>query len=474
MAEMALKRPFTEADFTCPVCCDIFKDPVLLGCGHSLCKSCTQHYWAAKGSRECPLCRKICARNPPFNLSLKNLIQTFLDSRGPLEELCETHRERLCLFCLHDEQLVCLVCRESLEHKTHTCRPVSELAEERKRHFRKELSLLTRKEKMIQRARYEYNHQTEHISHQARHTENAIRENFRHLHQRLHDEEKAMLTALNEETAQKTKFVKDKIEKMKDDMASLSKLITELRNNLDIGDILFLQKFKDMMKRAQDMNQNPESDPVQYGLINTAKYLGNLKFTVWSKIRHTEISYSPVVLDPNTANSQLILSEDLTSLRDKDELEEEDGAGPQKTQLPANPERFDRFPCVLGSVGYSTGMHIWDVDVGDSTFWMLGVTTESVQRKGATSLPSDVWCIGWDSDTLSLKSPDESYIPLFGCEKPKRVRVKLDLDEKQLSFSDPLRVTPYYTFMTNFMENVFPFFCNLCSIFPLRIVPAIK
>lgn len=178
-----------------------------------------------------------------------------------------------------------------------------------------------------------------------------------------------------------------------------------------------------------------------------------------------------MVLDPNTANSQLVLSEDLTCVRDRDEQEEEDVDG---VQLPDNPERFDRCPCVLGSVGYSTGTHIWDVDVGDSTFWMLGVTTESVKRKGAKSLPSEVWCIGYDSDTLSLKAPRESCIPFLGCEKPKRVRVKLDFDEGQLSFVDPLSKTLYHTFTTSYTEKVFPFFCSLCSTSLLRILPVVK
>jgi len=156
-----------------------------------------------------------------------------------------------------------------------------------------------------------------------------------------------------------------------------------------------------------------------------------------------------------------------------DEFEEEDDAGVQRKQLPSNPERFNRFPCVLGSVGYTSGTHIWDVDVGDSTFWMLGVTTESVQRKGATSLPREVWCVGYDGNTLSLKAPQESCIPFLGCKKPKRVRVKLNLDKGRLSFTDPFSDTLYYTFTTDFMEKVFPFFCNMCSISPLRIVPVV-
>ncbi|XP_073703882.1 zinc-binding protein A33-like [Garra rufa] len=437
---MASKRPFPEEDFTCPVCCDIFSEPVLLQCGHSVCKGCIKQYWTIKGSRECPLCRKRSAtKNPPVNLALKNLSLAYLEYRGPLEEQCEVHRERLSLFCLHDEELMCVVCRESEQHRNHACRPVSEIAEGRK--------------------------------HQVCHTENIIKKDFKHLHQLLKDEEIAMLAALRKDWDQKTKLIKKKIEKMTELKFSLPTSIKELRDKMDSGDVQFLQSFKDMLERAQNMNQ--ETEPVKGGLIDTAKYLGNLKFKVWLKIRQS-LSPTPVVLDPNTANSQLILSEDLTCVRDRDEQEKEDVAGVQKNQLPDNPERFDRCPCVLGSVGYSSGTHIWDVDVGDSTFWMLGVTTESVKRKGTRSLSSEGWCIGYDGDMLSLKAPQESRIPFLGCEKPKRVRVKLDLDEGQLSFSDPLSKTQYHTFTTGYTEKVFPFFCSLCSDSPLRILPVIK
>ncbi|XP_016144741.1 tripartite motif-containing protein 35-like isoform X2 [Sinocyclocheilus grahami] len=198
-----------------------------------------------------------------------------------------------------------------------------------------------------------------------------IKKDFKHLHQLLYDKEKAMLAALRKEKNQKTQLMKSKMEKINEELFSLPKTIKELRDKLDSGDVQFLQSFKDMLERAQNMNQ--ETETVRGGLIDTAQYLGNLKFTVWSKIRES-ISYTPVVLNPNTANSQLILSEDLTCVRDRDEQEEDDIVG---VQLPDILERFDRCPCVLGSVGYSSGTHIWDVDVGDITFWILGVTTES-------------------------------------------------------------------------------------------------
>ncbi|XP_041922806.1 E3 ubiquitin-protein ligase TRIM35-like [Alosa sapidissima] len=49
---------FSEVDFSCPVCCDIYNHPVILSCSHSICKACLEQYWETKGSQECPLQEK--------------------------------------------------------------------------------------------------------------------------------------------------------------------------------------------------------------------------------------------------------------------------------------------------------------------------------------------------------------------------------------------------------------------------------
>ena len=125
---------FAEEDFTCPVCFEIFKDPVLLSWSHSVCKSCLQQFWDTKGSTECPVCRgRSSYDKPPLNLHLKNLCETFVQERSQRasagsEVLCSLHSEKLKLFCLEDKQPVCLVCRDSRKHKNHSFSPVDEAA----------------------------------------------------------------------------------------------------------------------------------------------------------------------------------------------------------------------------------------------------------------------------------------------------------------------------------------------------------
>ena len=127
-------KSFSEEDLSCPVCCEIFKDPVLLRCSHSVCKDCLERFWETKGSRECPVCRRRSSIDePPTNLALKNLCESFLQERSQRSSaesgnICSDHTEKLKLFCLDDLQPVCLVCRDSKKHTNHKFLPLQEAA----------------------------------------------------------------------------------------------------------------------------------------------------------------------------------------------------------------------------------------------------------------------------------------------------------------------------------------------------------
>ncbi len=154
------------------------------------------------------------------------------------------------------------------------------------------------------------------------------------------------------------------------------------------------------------------------------------------------VSSAPVILDPNTAHRDLVLSDDLISVRRSGDDQ----------PVPDNPERFDCDLCVLGSEGFNSGTHCWDVEVKQSSVWSLGVTTASNQRKGRGFFSTGVWCVwyGWSSGSG------------FDVEQHlDRVRVNLDYDRGTVSFSDPVTNTHLHTFTTSFTHTLFPFFrCN--------------
>lgn len=127
-----------EEDLTCAVCCDIFSDPVLLPCSHSFCRQCLKRCWES-GLRECPVCRKkvskVSKTSVPSNLALRNVCEAVLQVKRQTSLLdeklnCSLHGERLKLFCLDDQQPICVVCGTSRLHKTHSSSPIDEAAQD--------------------------------------------------------------------------------------------------------------------------------------------------------------------------------------------------------------------------------------------------------------------------------------------------------------------------------------------------------
>lgn len=46
-------------DLTCAICCDLFREPVMLACMHHFCRQCICRYWRGTQSPvTCPQCRK--------------------------------------------------------------------------------------------------------------------------------------------------------------------------------------------------------------------------------------------------------------------------------------------------------------------------------------------------------------------------------------------------------------------------------
>ncbi|CAN9512600.1 unnamed protein product [Ophioblennius macclurei] len=357
-----------EADLSCPICCEIFTDPVLLQCSHSFCKDCLRNCWRVNNRRQCPVCKAESSQtDPPRNLALKNLCETFLleKQQRSSEPVCSLHSEKLKLFCLDHHELICHICRDSETHNNHKIRPVDEAAEDHREELRKSLKPLQDKLESFKRRKVKFDQTADHIKVQAQNTKRQMSEEFEKLHQFLKEEEEVRMKDLMKEEEQKSQMMKNKVEALNKDMSALSDIIRSSEEKLKADDASFLQNYQAAISRAQQHHQLEDPQLTSGALIDVVKHLSNLSYNIWEKIKD-KVSYSPVILDPNTAHQNLIVCDDLTTVR----------RGETKN-LPDNPERVQHEDIVLGSQCFTSGIHCWDVDVSDNDWWGVGVKAKS-------------------------------------------------------------------------------------------------
>ncbi|KAI4889210.1 hypothetical protein NFI96_024376, partial [Prochilodus magdalenae] len=345
---MASPLSLLHEDLSCPICLEIFTDPVLLSCGHSFCRACLQKSWTDNPGRECAVCRRRSSReHPPSDLSLKNACETYMKQKRGMEPdsqdlRCSLHSEKLTLFCVEDEKLVCGQCI-SQSHLFHSFCSITKAAGPHKEKIQTRLNDLKEQIPIFQKVKETSERVSAHIKAQAQTTERQIQEEFKKLHQFLRDEEEARIAELRKEEGEKSQRMKKKTEELDQQMKDISVRIAELEEKLK-DDVLVLQDVQTAYERAQYRGPVPKLG--SGALIDVTKHLGNLRFKVWEKME-TICPYFSVILDPNTANPSLSISTDLSSVSNSAE----------NLQLPDNPERMSAYAGVLGSEGLSLGTH---------------------------------------------------------------------------------------------------------------------
>ncbi|KAF3695431.1 Nuclear factor 7, ovary [Channa argus] len=451
---MADKNAVLETFLSCHVCSETFRDPVSLCCNHSFCSSCLQQFWKQAKNKNCPICKSKSSKDhPSINLSLKELADSFAKRQNngsseakkekKYEVLCDEHPEVPYLFCEDEDRAVCPVCEFSLHH-SHKVVPIEQAVSDLKQQLKSDLKSLQDKRNKYKQVEKTYNEMIEHSKKQLLSTEKQIRAEFNKLHQFLKEEEESRLAALREEEEQKGKTISTEMKKIQEQISSLSVSICAVEEDLQKHNVPFLSSYKPTQTRARVQCSLSDPQLLSGALIDVAKHLGNLSYRVWDKMKD-KVHFSPVILDPNTANPWLCLSDDLTSVRN----------GDTKQQLPDNPERCTKYCNVLGSEGFSSGKHSWDVEVGDHPDWFMGLVKQSVDRKreGYASPKYGIWF-------LSLYKGE--YSDLLGktvtVKSLQRIRVQLDYDRGEVSFYNPEDMSLIYTHRDTFTEKLFPYF----------------
>ncbi|KAL7986442.1 hypothetical protein Chor_011608 [Crotalus horridus] len=431
MATAASMQDLLE-EATCSICLDYFQDPVLIPeCGHNFCRGCLTRSWGTSESEaSCPQCRQTFApRNILPNRQLARVLEVARRCGSPWGEdggsFCTKHREPLKLFCKHHETLICVVCDRSEEHRGHSVIPAEEAFQKYQDHIEKE-------------------------------KKNVVAE-FRELQLLLEGQEELLLARM-EETEKEIMAIKEKGHwKHLEEVSESTLLFTVSKIGSSSSSFPILESSVCISQyQANETYENP------------VDLLPELKWTIWDysdiiallksgkkKLKDTlesglQLQEVNVSLNPRTADPDvLVISKDQKSVKRVE----------PKRLIYADPnrKRFVPNPYVLGCQRFSTGRHFWEVTVGDTAGWGVGVAKKPV-KETYVDMQISQWVFRKWGEKYMVSSP--SYSEFVLTEKPTRIRISLNCEMGQVSFFDARTAALLHTFSDSSLvgETLLPSF----------------
>lgn len=381
----------------------------------------------------------------------------------PVENLesrvCSKHKKPLELFCKTDQTCVCCHCSVSA-HAGHIISCLKEEFEAKKSQLQREdadiqLMIQERRLKLRQIQRLKMDNKAD--------AERAVSDGVKVFTLLSQTAE----TGLNDliETIEETQRTAEReadgvITELEQEISALTKKTDEVRQLSCTQDHLhLLQNFRSMTSKISTRNWSevrvcpPSYDgTVERAVTELEQALCGAKQQLLHKFRlkRVQLFAVDVVLDPQTANPWLVLSDDNKQV----------WCGEASRKLPDNPDRFSVYVSVVAQQSFSSGRFYYEVQVTGKTDWTVGVVKKSVNRK-VTCPVSPVhgyWSVGLrgGKEFLTLSSP---VVSLSLDSRPQKVGVFVSFEEGLVSFYDVEAELHLYSF-TNciFTEELCPFF----------------
>ncbi|XP_007449281.1 PREDICTED: tripartite motif-containing protein 26 [Lipotes vexillifer] len=526
MAALAPLRSLEE-EVTCSICLDYLRDPVTIDCGHVFCRSCTTDVRPASGGRPvCPLCKKPFKKEnirPVWQLAslVENIERLKVDKgRQPGEaareqqdtRLCERHQEKLHYYCEDDGKLLCVMCRESREHRPHSAVLVEKAAQPHREKILNHLSTLRRDRDKIQGFQAKGEADILAVLKKLQDQRQCIVAEFEQGHQFLREREQRLLDQLAKLEQELTEGREKYKARGVGELTRLALVISELEGKAQQPAAELMQDTRDFLNRyprkkfwiGKPIARVVKKRTGEFSdrLLSLQRGLREFQGKLLRDLEYKTVS---VTLDPQSASGYLQLSEDWKCVTYSSLY--------QRAYL--HPQRFDCEPGVLGSKGFTWGKVYWEVEVeregwsedeeeGDEEEegeeeeeeeeagygdgyddWetdedeeslgdeeeeeeaaeeeevlescMVGVARDSVKRKGDLSLrPEDgVWALRLSSAGIWANTSPEAE--LFPALRPRRVGIALDYEGGTVTFTNAESQELIYTFTATFTRRLLPF-----------------
>ncbi|XP_037623133.1 zinc finger protein RFP-like [Sebastes umbrosus] len=380
----------------------------------------------------------------------------------PVENLegrmCTKHDKLLELFCKTDQMCVCMLCTV-LDHKTHDVVPLKEEYEGKKAELGKTEAEI---QQMIQKRRLKIQEMKHSVGLSKEDADREIADGvqvFTALKESVERSQAELIDTIKEKQRNTEKQAEGFIKELEQEISELKKRSTEVVQLSRSEDHLhLLQSFTSLTAAPPTKNWTEVSvrPPSHEGTVVRAvnqleeTLSKQMKKLFEAELKRVQQSAVDVTLDPDTAQLNLILSDDGKQVN----------CGDVKKNLPDNPERFDTYAYVIAKQNFSSGRFYYEVQVKGKTEWDLGVVRESINRKGEiTPTPQNGY---W---TTGLRNENEYYacagpaVRLSLKSQPEKVGVFVDYEEGLVSFYDVDAAALIYSFTgCSFTEKLYPYF----------------
>ncbi|XP_039509953.1 E3 ubiquitin/ISG15 ligase TRIM25-like [Pimephales promelas] len=525
-----------QKEFMCSVCLDLLKDPVTIQCGHSYCKICITDCWDQEDEKSvysCPQCRQTFSPRPALgkNTILAELVEKLkktklpadcyagagdvecdvctgrkhkavksclvcqetycqthfdrheefpsrkphkvIDATGRLQDMiCRKHDKELEMFCITDQQCICVWCKES-EHKNHNT--VSTAAQR------------TEKQKQLKETQMKIRQRIQQRQKDLHQLREAVKSHKRSAHTAVEDSEKIfteIIRSIERSRSEATQRIRDQektaVSRAEGRLERLEQEINDLRRrDAELEQLSHTQDHIQFLQSFQSLSAPPESTDkpdVPFGSLSSfdgvresvrqlrdkledfckeeiKKISDGVTFTNMNpKTRNDFLQYShQLTLDLNTVNKHISLSERNRVITRND----------TEQPYPDHPDRFDVYPQVLCRESVC-GRCYWEIQwTGNGVF--ISVSYKSISRKGegyecVFGNNDQSWSLFCSSSRYTFRH-NKIHTPLPVKSFSGRIGVCVDHSAGTLSFysvSDTMSLI--HTVQTTFTQPLYPGF----------------
>ncbi|XP_073488516.1 E3 ubiquitin/ISG15 ligase TRIM25-like [Aquarana catesbeiana] len=501
-------------ELDCSICLEIYKDPVILSCGHNFCRVCIDRVLDEEGSGgySCPQCREKFRDRPVLhrNITLRNIVEAFpsthpdqkktgifctqcihspvpavksclmceaslcdnhlkIHSKSPEHVLtdpttsmesrkCSIHRELLKYYRTEDSACICVSCSLAGEHRGHKVETLDEASEKKKQELRNVLQkLMTEREETEKRVQSLQDRRRKVQEKSAGLTER-VTALFIELRRHLEDLEKRVLRNISsqEERISLSDLI-HQLEIKKEDLSRKMEDIEELCNMTDPLTVLQESDTGDLC----DTEEGDDEDRERHDrLLHDGEDLdvAGISHTLHRGLSDMIKGVNVFFYIPEASDILLDVNTAHNNLQISDDMKTVCWSDIEQNR-PETSERFQSWVQVLSSQRFSSGRHYWEVNVSESENYRVGMCYPSMERRGGGEGDqagigdnNKSWCL-YRYSGLCYVRHDSKRIRISPNPSSNRVRISLDYEAGRLSFydvCDPIR--HLHTFTTTFTE----------------------